>query len=249
MIASIKLENEYKLEVSDGGKLDIDGTILNIKDIPIVRFSFERYTDDSIKYIESISNRFSCSTPLIEIKLSNIQGNIDEINRLSVFNDSAAMYLYVDVFDYNIENDMVGLDDAMVDSIAEALDMLNIDMISLVDKTTELNAISASKLMAFIADELGWELDKISICSSPLSCTGAACLTAVKARAIMAEYSKVDDVPLPTANHEKSCCGCIQFINILHDIKSNSIISNNKDVKNSSRSQKKKTISIGMYNF
>jgi hypothetical protein len=60
--------------------------------------------------------------------------------------------------------------------------------------------------------------EMFGVCSSPLSFSELACLTAVKARELMSVYSTIADVALPSANHQcMNCCGCIRYLTVTAD--------------------------------
>lgn len=213
MIQSIKLKEMYNVNVSADGKFAYDGIKMNVKDVPIVRFEFENYGKEQIEYIKGIQKVFGYSTMLVEMHAEKITE--EEVEALSELNDTCAMYVYVDVTDQQILE--LSLSDEALAGLDIVLDTLSIDSLCIIDKTTIMNAVNARQFIECIAEEQGIDEESVSICSSPLSCTGYACLTAVKARKLMAEYGPADDVPLPTANHERSCCGCIQYTVIEHD--------------------------------
>lgn len=215
MIRSLKLNGMHNIRVTGDGKFAYDGDKMNIKEVPMIRFEMDKYDDEAVEYIKGLQSIFKYSTMFIQIHAETV--SVEEIDRIKQLKDSCAIYLYLDILDENILSNEVALDDAIMDSLDYATDNLDLDGVSLVDKSTILNAVNAKALIDSAADEFGWDKKTISICNSPLSCTGYACITAVKAREIMAKYSTEDDVPLPTANHEKSCCGCIQFTKIEHD--------------------------------
>lgn len=230
MVQSIRLEKTYRIDVGQDGKFVYDGIKMSIKDVPIIRINFSRYADSEIEYINGLLKVFMYSIVFIEIHVENIGS--EDIAALKQIDDKCAIYLYLDIDDMDIDS----LDDSKLEMMDAVFYDLDIDGISMVDKTSKLNAVTAKKLVNDIASTYGIENEKISICKSPLSCTGYACVTAVKARELMAIYSKVDDVPLPTANHEKSCCGCIQYIKIEHDVE--------RQTKNISSSEKRSTNKI-----
>lgn len=245
MIQCIRLGKQYKIEVNQDGKFTYEEAKMSIKDVPIIRVDFEVYDESAIKYIIDTKAIFRYSTVLIEIHSNRV--SIEDINRLKDISENCAMYIYIDITDDTIDG--LGIEDDIVDRVDYCIDKLDIDGISLVDKTSKLNAITAKELLNNIADQFMVDIAHISICNSPLSYNGYACLTAVKARELMAKYSIVDDVPLPTANHEKSCCGCIQYIEINHDIKLNIGNNQNNNGNTQGKTKKKSIIKLGATRF
>ena len=245
MIQCIKLNKQYKIEVNQDGKFTYGDIKMSTKDVPIIRIDFDKYDDDTIKYILDTKAIFQYSTILIEIHSDRV--TIEDINSLKEISEQCAMYIYINITDNEL--DSLELGNEIIDIIDYCIDNLDIDSIALVDKTSKLNAVTAKELINNMAVQFMVESEHISICNSPLSYNGYACLTAVKARELMAKYSVVDDVPLPTANHEKSCCGCIQYIEIVHDIKLNLSNSQSSKGKGSGKAKKKSTIRLGATRF
>lgn len=252
MIQSLKLRNMYEINVNANGKFVYDEVKMDIKDVPFIRFRLDKYTAEAIGYIKGLNEIFKYSTMLIELDANSLSE--DDVNAVKDLDDTCAIFLYIDIHEENLKKLTVS-ENIEETCIEHAIETLNVDRVCLVDKTDTLNAVIAADLIESVAEELFTDAESISICSSPLSCTGMACLTAVKARELMAEYSTVDDVPLPTANHEKSCCGCIQYLEIEHNTdrvieKSTGGKREPKEKKESSEKKPKKVgISFGAMRF
>lgn len=247
MIQSIKLYKTYNIIVGQDGKFLYNGIKMNIKEVPIVRIDFEHYGDNEIKYIEDTRKIFKYSIVLLELKSDRLTG--EDLEHIKAVSKECAIYVYADIYDSDIDNGLSLDDRETAVSIYDIIDSIGADGICLVDKSTKLNTVTAGILIEDISEQYMIDSEKVSICSSPLSCMGYACLTAVKARALMAEYSTVDDVPLPTANHEKSCCGCIQYMVIEHDTEMAPQKSSNGNKSETVKKVKKTGIKFGATRF
>lgn len=213
MIVSLRMRDRHKIGVNSSGKLEIDGNKLSIKDIPFLRFRFNSYGDEEIQYIKEMAKKFSCSTMLAEVELD--ENTLENVKRLREEIVDIAVFVYTDI--YGVEAEQEELEDTKLELLTDLADEVDIDRICLRDRTDSLDYVELKKLVENTASETFIDEEDFAICESPLSFGEMACLTAVKARELMANYSKIDDVPLPSANHQKGCCGCIQFLNIEKD--------------------------------
>ena len=259
MIASIRINGKHKIGVSGNGYIDVNGTKISIKDIPFVRFRFKEYGYEEVKYIKDTIEKFPKSTPLAEVMLSD--NTSEDVNRIRESIPNIAIFVYLEVWDEDVANADEEDDDFeydLVDTLATQIEQCEVDKVCLIDKSTTLNFVNAKKLIEQYSSFTGFDEEDFSICCSPLSLREYGCLTAVKARELMAKYSKDDDVPLPTANHQKGCCGCIQYINIESDCmapvdKKASAKSSegNKSTDRKAPTQKKKSkgIAFGQFKF
>lgn len=248
MIASIKLKGRYSIGVNDAGNLNINGTKLNVKDIPFIRYDFGEYVDSDADLIRDNMSKFPYSTQLLQISVDSYDA--EEHEALSELSEKIAVIAYVNITDEEVDKGC--LNDDKVDKIEYITDNMNVDYVALVDKTTKLNFVSADMIIEDLADTLGMDNEKFSVCNSPLSCNGYACLTAVKARELMSLYTNRDDLPLPTAKHEKSCCGCIQFIEVTENVKQPDNVKKNTSAKKSNtekKTVKRSGISFGAFRF
>lgn len=255
MIASIRFRGKYELGMSSSGYMDIDGKKISYKEVPFVRYKFDKYDDSDIDFIIENSKRFDRSTTLVEIQLE--AGIEDFINKLRERMEKVAVFVYADIQDIDVisaVNDVDDFDYETCDALAELVEQCDVDRICLVDKTNILNYANADKLLEQYSDMTGMDKEDFAFCNSPLSLSEYGCLTAIKARELMAMYgSDSDDVPLPTANHQKGCCGCIQFIEINKDYKApiskSTPVAKKKDNSEKSAKTKSKGLALGMYRF
>lgn len=227
MITSIVLTDTHNVGLDSHGKFVIGikdavdenktkDVKVSIKDVPFVRYRFNSYSNEEIEYIKSMKEKFKYSSHMAEITIgedtSDVIRKLDEI-------DNIIKFVYVPVNDEHVLN---GLDEKTLELIGRASEEFY-DRIMLKDCSTTLHSVAASRIKKQIieVDEVDInDTDEIGICSSPLSFDGKnACLTAVKARELSAEYAENDEVALPSANHEcMSCCGCIRYFVIDKDI-------------------------------
>lgn len=195
-------------------KIKIDNNVLSVeKDIPFIRYRFNQYTDAEYNYIVSSMKQFCFSTHLAEIMLSD--NTASTIKYLAENIKNIAKYVYVDVTDDEVINGHLSTDKmSMLDSIIG----LKVDRIMLKDKSTKLDTITAKKIIKELSNRLSLSENTFGVCSSPLSFSEWACLTAVKARELMSIYSTIADVALPSANHQcMNCCGCIRYMTVSTD--------------------------------
>lgn len=216
MITNIKLTGMYNIGVNDSNNIDVNGTNVSLKDIPFVRYAFDKYGTDELDYIKRSMQKFAHSAHLVEIKLTE---NTDEyLEVLSEILDKVAKYIYIDVTQQDMDSNTMNT--LVLSKLAEACSKCRFDRIMLVDKTTNLDMVTARKFIKEVSVRTGVTDKKIGICSSPLCMTdNLACLTAVTARELAAVYATSKDVVSPSANHQDmNCCGCMRFFTVTSDI-------------------------------
>ena len=215
MISSIVITGRHNIGISSGKKIKVNDTLLSVeKGIPFVRYRFDNYTEQDFEYIKQMMNKFSYSTHLVEIKLSEATKDILEYLDDNIPN--VAKYVYIDITDTEVQNK------ALPSTVNDLLDLTGdytVDRYVLKDKSSTLDVISAKAIIKSCCNLLNLTDDMFGVCSSPLSFGDWACLTAVRARELMSSYSTVADVALPTANHQcMNCCGCIRYFVIDSDL-------------------------------
>ena len=236
MVTSIVLTGRHTLNINSFNKLKAGDNIISIeKDIPFVRYRFGVYTDADFQYIISTMDKLKYSTHLIELNLdTNTATNLEWLkNNIT----NIARFIYIDVTDEDVTRG--GL---TTDTLNLLMDIVqyNVDRVMLKDKSTKLDIVTAKKIIDALSKQTGIKRDNFGVCSSPLSFGDMCCLTAVRAREIMAVYSLIADVALPTANHQcMNRCGCIRYIVIDSDT---DIISESKaNAKKESKSKQSKS--------
>ena len=233
MVTSIVLTGRHTLNVNSFNKLKAGDNIISIeKDIPFVRYRFGVYNDADFQYIISTMDKLKYSTHLIEINLdTNTVTNLEWIkNNIA----NIARFIYIDVTDEDVARGGLTTDTLI------GIVQYNVDRVMLKDKSTKLDIVTAKKIIDALSKQTGIKRDNFGVCSSPLSFGDMCCLTAVKAREIMAVYSLIADVALPTANHQcMNRCGCIRYIVIDSDTE---IISESKaNLKKESKPKQSKS--------
>lgn len=236
MVTSIVLTGRHTLNVNSFNKLKAGDNIISIeKDIPFVRYRFEVYTDADFQYIISTMDKLKYSTHLIEINLNtNTVTNLEWLkNNIA----NIARFIYIDVTDEDVARGGLTTDTL---NLLMGIVQYNVDRVMLKDKSTKLDIVTAKKIIDALSKQTGIKRDNFGVCSSPLSFGDMCCLTAVRAREIMAVYSLIADVALPTANHQcMNRCGCIRYIVIDSDT---DIISESKaNAKKESKSKQSKS--------
>ena len=215
MITSIVVTGEYNIGMNSNKKICIDGNTLSVeKDIPFIRYRLDNYTESTLSYIEKTMAQFSLSTHLAEIKLDSNSFNV--LTMLSNKFSNLAKYIYVDITEEEVLNKLLSEDKVL---LLSQLTSFKIDRLMLKDKSTSLDTVTARAIIKQLSSRLGYQENNIGVCSSPLSFSELACLTAVKARELMSIYSSVADVALPSANHQcMNCCGCIRYMTVNSDV-------------------------------
>lgn len=213
MISSIVLTGKYNIGINEAKKIKVGKDILSIdKDIPFVRYRFDAFNQEDIEYILKMKSKFNRCTHLVEIQVTN---NVCE--QLQLFNNikNIAKFIYIDITDRDVEAGK--LSDETIANIQKAF-LFDIDRCMLKDKSVSLDRVTADKIIKQIVQATKQQKEKIGLCCSPFSFDGSQCLSSVIAREIMAKYSDVDDVALPTANHQSmNCCGCIRYVVVDRD--------------------------------
>jgi hypothetical protein len=214
MITSIVVDGCHNIKTNSANKIKVDDNILSVeKDIPFIRYRFNIYTENEYNYIVGMMNQFNRSTHLAEIQL-NIETYRVVSELTSKFNN-LVKYIYIDVTEPEVQANALTEDKLQ---LLDSIKAFTIDRIMLKDKSVSLDTICAKKMFKQIMARLGITEDRLGVCSSPLSFSDWACLTAVKARELMSIYSSVVDVALPSANHQcMNCCGCIRYLVVSAD--------------------------------
>lgn len=243
MITSIVLTDTHKVGLDSYGRFMVGEEKVSIKEVPFVRYRFDKFDDAELDYIGHMKKTFKHSSHMVEINISeNTPQILDSIEDKL---DNIIRYIYVPVTDENVTD---GFTDEIIEMI-EAIEDYDFDRIMLKDNSTTLYNIAASRLKGEIADILDIKASDIGVCQSPLSFGGDACLTAVKARELSAEYAENDEVALPSANHEcMKNCGCIRY-NVIDSDVAAPVTKNNKRKKkkqaNNGEKQEDKTDANG----
>lgn len=243
MICSIVLTGCHNIGVNSANKILVEDNVLSIeKEIPFVRYRFNQYTDTEINYIKSTQNKFNRSTHLVEIGVSNEnpEETLNILDKLSAL-DNIAKFIYVDIDNEIVEKGQ--LNDSTISMLSSAISKYTIDRVMLKDKSTSLDMVATKKIVKQLMLATRLPEDTFGVCSSPLSFSGLACLTAVKAREIMSKYSTVADVALPTANHQcMNCCGCVRYVIVKGDTQAPSeTVTKQKSTKEKSGESKKQS--------
>ena len=208
MITSIVVKDRYNIGLNSSGKFRVGDVDVNIKEVPFVRYRFDYIAQGDIEYIKGMMEKFKYSGHLMEFRLD--QNTAAHYNWLMPNFDNLASFLYIDVYDANVESLAFGED---VITFAREASNLFFDGVMLKDRSTTLHTVAAFKLKQVIAEAMGIKEKDIGICGPALSHNGEACMTAVKARELLTEYSDNDQCALPTANHESmNRCGCIRYM-------------------------------------
>lgn len=217
MVASVVLVGRYNIEIANNKIGTPDGSTLNLSDIPFIRYRFNEYTDEYMEYIANMMNKFLC-VHLTEIRLSD--NSIEYMNKIQNLSKRIAKYLYIPIDDTVVKE---GFSDSTLELIVKNINSGSIiDGIQLKDESTSLQEFAFDALKDMLYTNIPkLKKYKIGVCGGPICFSdGNACLTAVKAREILAKYSIYDDVVVPSSNHEvrienideyTNKCGCIRY--------------------------------------
>lgn len=251
MITNILFKNEYNIDIAERAKIEIGDITTSIKEIPIVRFRPQEINENTIDYIKTLRDKFSLSVILVELNIE--YDNTYELLRV-LNNDeyiNIAIYLRVDIDNEDIDNDCK-LINHKADKLRKCISLNNYERIMMVDKASDMYYMNFRKIKDNIMDISGAKEENIGICGSPLSFGEDCCLTAIKAREILANYGENGrDGVIPSAKHENmNVCGCIRHVEVKGDlicrqvgknvVKSNSAKKgdNTKSAHNKSRGRK-----------
>ncbi len=206
MIISIALTDKHNIGLDSYDRFLVGEEKVSIKEVPFVRYRFENYGEAEIDYIKRMKDIFKHSSHMVEITLD---GNTAELlDKLEDDIESIIRFVYVPIDDTTVTNGFTAETEELLDSIADS----DFDRIMIKDNSKTLYSVIAERLKKEISEITDHPIRDVGICQSPLSFHGNACLTAVKARELSAEYAENDEVALPSANHENmNTCGCIRY--------------------------------------
>ncbi len=215
MIASLMVTGEYEMSTNKDGKIHLENNKISIKDIPFVRY---RLKDSSniIQYIQKYKQMFKYSCHVMELD-ALCPHTISILNELEQNElDDIIVFIYFEVYNEDLKD--IGIGAEKMESLRKIAEK-HFERLILVDKTTEMHMVQYNNLVSQVMGELGLEESSIAVCGSPLSIGDNCCLTAIKARELMALYGETDECPLPSAKHESmNHCGCIRHITIDRDM-------------------------------
>lgn len=247
MKTSIVITDTHEIVLDSFGRFSYnDKKITYNKDIPFVRYRFSSYEDRHISYIEKMQKKFNYSAHMAEVMFegestADVLDTLEEIEGLIVF-------LYIPVTNEEVLN---GFSESKLESI-KAIASCNYDRIMLKDFSTNIHYVALDKLKEQVYKATNFSVDDMGICSSALSfIKGQACLTAVRARELAAEYCENEEAVIPSANHEcMNTCGCIKYIVIDKPIYTEETKKADKEKKDKTdTSEKKVTKKKGLPSF
>ncbi len=219
MIINLVITGGHKIKLDKKGRFKVKDVKTSLKEIPFIRYRFDKYDEECIEYMKEMKDRFKYSSHMAEIQLDENTKDVIESIDDKVYN--IIKFIYIDI--YNEEVDRGFSDDKL--EILDNIKDMNFDRVMLRDKSDFLCSVTFNRLRKQVQDILidgdnDWAASNIGICQSPLSLYGGnACLTAVIARELSAEYAENDQVALPSANHEdRNRCGCIKYVIVDKDI-------------------------------
>lgn len=237
MVSSLVLTDRFSIGVDKNEKYMLNGEKTSIKDIPFIRYRFDSYTPEDTQYINDMKVKFKYSTHLAEFTLG--ANTKDEIELVLGEVDYIATFIYVPITDEEVEK---GLSEETKEQLL-AIKNTDYDRVMLKDNSRTLHLVSANNIKKEMANTLKIAEKEIGICSSPLSFDGGACLTAIKARELIAEYSQSEECVIPSANHEcMNTCGCIRYKLVTEDIPAPVSTSGSKKTSNKNSGKGKSTL-------
>ena len=218
MVTSIVLTGKYNIGISSSNKiLTPDGITINLKDIPFVRYRFDSYGPEEIAFIQENKKKFPC-VHIVEVMLDGNTKNV--LDTISDMDEMIGKIVYVPVYNEDVST---GISQNMLELVQSIKDC-DFDRLMIKDKSDTLYALTINRIKKQIASVSGFKENDIGVCGGPgCFANGQACLTAVRAREMLAQYSERDDIVVPSSNHEgkmdsaddlESCtnhCGCIRY--------------------------------------
>lgn len=218
MVTSIVLKGTYQIGISATGKIKTpDGITVDIKDVPFVRYRFSEYGDNELKFIIENKKKFPC-VHVVEIELNN--NTADLLDKITEMDDMIGKLVYIPITNQHVESGLSEDELSLISSIVDC----DFDRLIIKDKSTTLHSVALSKLKKQIRAVTDIPDNEIGVCGGACCfMDGNACLTAVRAREMLAKYSERDDIVVPSANHEgkidtidsnSECtnkCGCIRY--------------------------------------
>ena len=226
MITSILLTGMYNIGINKNNKIQTpDGITVDIKDIPFVRYKFDSYGEAQIEFIKKNIERFPC-VHLIEIDLN--EHTFEVLERIEKDNIRIAKFIYITA---TKETVITGITQETENLLNKLMDY-EFDSLNIRDPESLLYPMALSNIKSRIREITGLRDTEIGVCGGPCCFyDGNACLTAVKAREILAIYTKdVDNVVVPSSNHEGNInsiddqdsitnkCGCIRYYTFNSDV-------------------------------
>ena len=256
LVASIAVNGLYKIGIKNNKIKLKDGKTLDIREMPFMRYKFEEYGDKEIEYIKDNIKNFPCVHIADVIVDENIKTSIEKIvNSI----ENIGILIYIRVTDEVVKN---GIGNEVLNTVKYLRDNFGdrIDEYILKDESTMLNPAISSEMQVRLSKYLGVRVEKIGVCGGPCCfISGNACLTAVKAREIMAKRACRTEV-VPSSNHEvtlskvgdsdANACGCIRFHTVDCDLDApesknqKSIEKSEESTSKSSESNKNKSKNI-----
>ena len=216
MVHSLVLDKPHKIGIT-ADKFMLNGEKTSIKETVFVRYRFGEYNIEAIDYINEMQNKFNCSVHLAEIELSEY--TCDEIALISNNTTNVPIYLYVPLTDSEIEADMLEEKRDLLNELAENGFMDKVERLMIRDRSTSLYLVSANRFKEILSKITGLPASTIGICGSPLSFGEDACISALRARDIIAYYGDPEKCKIPSANHQcMKNCGCVYYVPIETDL-------------------------------
>lgn len=220
MISSLILTGRYNVGANSSNRIMIGGEVTPLTDVPFIRYRFRDFGDENIEFLKSNMSRLKGPCHLAEYDISTMpKEQLEALNAI----DGLAIYAYIDIDDADLAN---GITAEKVEKL-KAISEMYFDRLIIRDKSSMLYPLAADRLSFELSDILGGAVkaSDIGICCSPLTprtpnSESKACLSAVWARRLMADYTDNVDVATPTANHEccsDGCC-CIRAFTVTCDI-------------------------------
>lgn len=177
-------------------------------DIPVIRYKFDgEIGNDEVTFIKNNMLVFNRTVPILELKYDAI--GVELLRQIREANMQIGVILHVDIFENEVLNKALNPEHKAFTNIAG----LNVDRVVFNDVSDKMDTIAFNTLVKEFADAHGMNKKDIGICGSPLSFGENCCLSSIKAREIMAKYSTIMDLPLPSGNHQDmNTCGCMRYV-------------------------------------
>jgi hypothetical protein len=215
MITSLKIMKPVEVAVGSAGKFKVNGgEALDIKDIPAVRYCFDKYGIDEVEFIKKMMGIFKHSVHVVEFSVHQPETYEAVHNEIQ----NVAFIAHFDITDELAKSQVYSVDDQ---SVLAALRTVPVNRLMLNDKSNSLDYIGMSALIKAASVVTGINARNIGICGSPYTDSSNCCMNAAIAREWSAKYNHVGEGALPSANHDnKDCgnCGCLRYEVVESDI-------------------------------
>lgn len=218
MITSLKFTKAVEVNIGNTGKFKVaeNENVLALKDIPAVRYKFDRYEDEDIAFIKQMHEKFKHSVHVVEFELMDHDVPL-LYNKLHEAVENIAVIVHVSLNDSHAETrEFTEVEQEKL----QELRTVPINRLMLHDRSMNLDYQALARLQDLALKLSKMNIKLIGCCGSPYTDSSNSCLNAALCREWSAKYNKEGEGALPSANHNStdSNCGCLRYITIKDNI-------------------------------